>query len=428
MNAVDLAALLRGHATRQSVPGAAVGVLCDGALTTAFHGIADVRTGEPVTAETRFAAGSLTKSMVATVIVRLADAGRLALDDPAAVHVPELRGVGWAERASVRDLMANRSGLPLRADLEFGFDAHPDTGDGALAGLVAELAAAAPTRLFWSYSNTGWCVLGRVIETASGTTWEAAMRRELFDAAGMIGTTFEQSPDASPRVAGHRVDQGRSTALQPTVSRAYGPAGTSVLTTVRDLLQFAAVHLTDPSLTELRVPHAEVVIRGWLDAWGLGWARFDWQGGGAWGWDGLIGGERCVLRLLPQHNAAVAVMTNGSTGRAMYQAMLADLMTPLGVTVPPRELNASPCAAGELSRFAGTYAWPDQRFEVVASESGLVISDSGREREARPLDDRSFVVYADDPDDPTITFGEFDADGRPRVIYDMLSALPRTDD
>lgn len=425
MNEADVAALLGDHAMRHTVPGAAVGILRDGAFRTASHGVADVRTREPVTGETRFAAGSLTKSMVATVIARLACAGRLALDDPVAVHVPELRGAGWAERASIRDLMANRSGVPLRADLEFGFDAHPRTDDGALAGLVNELAGVAPVGPFWSYSNTGWCVLGRVIETVSGTTWEAAMRRELFDADGMTATTFHQSPHVVPRAAGHRIDERGATALQRTVSRAYGPAGTSVVTTVTDLLRFAAVHLTEPALTEMRVPHAEVVIRGWLDAWGLGWARFDWQGGGAWGWDGLIGGERCVLRLLPQHNAAVAVMTNGSTGRAMYQALLADLLTPFGVTVPPRELNTSPGAAGELSRFAGTYAWPDQQYDVTRTRTGLAIKGSGEDREALPIDDRSFVVDADDPDNPTMTFGEFDTLGRPHVLYDMLWALPR---
>src|SRR5436309_15268584 len=100
---------------------------------TANHGLADVTTGEPITAETRFSAGSLTKSMVATVITRLAEAGRLSLDDPVVAHVPELRGGGWAEPATLRDLLANRSGLPLRAGIEFGFDGRKDGDDGALS-------------------------------------------------------------------------------------------------------------------------------------------------------------------------------------------------------------------------------------------------------------------------------------------------------
>lgn len=117
------------------MPGAAIGILRQGAATTAYYGVADVTTGEPVTSETRFSVGSSTKSMVATVIARLAEAGRLSLDDPVAAHLPELSGSGWAQRATLRDLLANRSGLPLRAGLEFGFDDRKDGDDGALSRL-----------------------------------------------------------------------------------------------------------------------------------------------------------------------------------------------------------------------------------------------------------------------------------------------------
>jgi CubicO group peptidase (beta-lactamase class C family) len=73
-----------------------------------------------VTPDTRFTLGSLTKSMVATAIAALAHAGALSLDDPLEACVPELRGRDWAGRATLRDVLANRSGLPLRKDLEFG--------------------------------------------------------------------------------------------------------------------------------------------------------------------------------------------------------------------------------------------------------------------------------------------------------------------
>jgi D-alanyl-D-alanine carboxypeptidase len=89
MNESDLTRLLGRHASRHSVPGAAIGLLRDGSITTAYHGVSDVTTGEQVTPRTRFSVGSLTKSMVATVIARLAEAGLLSLDDPVAAHVPE---------------------------------------------------------------------------------------------------------------------------------------------------------------------------------------------------------------------------------------------------------------------------------------------------------------------------------------------------
>ena len=100
MNEGELAALLREHALRHAVPGAAVGILRNGAATSASYGVAEVETGEPVTTETRFATGSLTKPMVATVIARLAAEGRLSIDDSVSTHLPALRAGGWRLLAS----------------------------------------------------------------------------------------------------------------------------------------------------------------------------------------------------------------------------------------------------------------------------------------------------------------------------------------
>ena len=246
-----------------------VGILRDGAVMTAYHGVADVSRGEPVTPQTRFSLGSLTKPMVATVILRLTEAGQLSLADSVAAHVPELRRASWARSATVRDLLANRAGLPLRSATEFGFSVHSDSDDQALSRLVAEVAtdSAGFARHFWSYTNVGWCVLGRVIETATGTPWEVAMRRYLFEDAGMGRTTFVTEPDAAPRAMGHTIGDDGAQVLEPMVARAYGPAGTSVVSTVTDLLQFASLHLDDPTLAELRTVHADVSIRGWFDAW-----------------------------------------------------------------------------------------------------------------------------------------------------------------
>lgn len=173
---------------------------------------------------------------------------------------------------------------------------------------------------------------------------------------------------------------------------------------------------------------AEISIYGWLDAWCLGWARFDWDGGPVWGWDGLINGERSFLRLLPDHDAAVVLMTNSGTGRAMYRPLFPDLMQALfAIRVPPLRLDPSHGVTDGLSRFAGVYAWPDRRLQVTESASALIISGDEMEAEALRLDVQSFLVDADDPDNPAVTFGAFDAHGRPQVLYTMLWGLPRLD-
>ena len=410
------------------VPGAAIGILRDGVTTTAYHGVADISTGVPVTAETRFSIGSLTKSMVATVVARLVTAGRLSLADPVATRVPELRGISWAERATVRDLLANRSGLPLTNDLEFGFDARQDRDNGALSRLAADVAKAEPAGSFWSYSNVGWCLLGRVIETATDATWENAMRRHLLDSEGMDETAFATEDPSVPRASGHDITATGPMRVDPLVARAYGPAGASVISTVTDLLRFAGLHLDDPSLAALRDIHADLAIHGWFDAWCLGWAWFDWDGGPVWGWDGLINGERSVLRLMPQQQAAVVLLTNSSNGRAMYRSLFTELMpSAFGITVPPLRLEPSADAAGDLSRYAGVYGWPDRQIQVTAATSSLRIESENGIVEALPIDSWIFLVDPDDPDNPTVTFGAFDAAGRPTVLYEMLWGLPRLD-
>jgi CubicO group peptidase (beta-lactamase class C family) len=386
----DLEGLLAEHASAHRVTGAVVGVLRDGVETVACFG--------PVAPESRFGAGSLTKSMVATVVALLAEDVRLSLDDPVAEHVPELRRLAWAKRATVRDLLANRSGLPLRAGLEFDFAAHEDRGDDALSNFAARVAAEEPTPLAWSYTNAGWSLLGRAIETVTGSVWEEAMRSMLLEPAEMNDTVFD------------------------TLSaRALGPAGTTVRSTVGDMLRFAALHLDHSALAGLRRPQPSPRIPSWFDAWGLGWASFDWEGGPVWGWDSLLPGERAVLRFVPERRTAVVLMTNSDNGRLLYRSLFPEL----GLHVPPLRLDGDAGAAGEVSRFAGVYAWPDQRIEVTAAKTSLIIESEQGETEARPLDECTFLVDPTNPDNPTMTFGEFDAAGRPHVIYDMVWGLPR---
>jgi hypothetical protein len=132
---------------------------------------------------------------------------------------------------------------------------------------------------------------------------------------------------------------------------------------------------------------------------------------------------------VPERHAAIVLMTNSSTGRAMYRSLFADLMRSLfEIRVPPLRLEANAGAAGDLSRFAGVYAWPDRHVEVRAAETSLLINSEEGETEGLPVDEQTFVVDSTDPDNPTVTFGAFDAAGRPNALYVMLWGLPRLED
>jgi CubicO group peptidase (beta-lactamase class C family) len=405
------------------VPGAAVGVLRRGEASTAYVGLADARSARPVTPSTRFAIGSITKTMVASAVGLLDAEHRLSLDDPVASHLRELRGSSWAHTATMRDLLANRSSVPRRTRLEFGFDEHDATDDEALARLVEEVAAEAPSPGHWSYANVGWCLLGRVIETVTGLAWEQAMAR-LLSPAGMRQTTWTADP--TDRAVGHDGSPAGPVPVAPLLTRAYRPAGAAVASTLDDLLRYAAWHLADPVPSRLRVVHAEVSIPGWLQGWGLGLARFDWNGSEAWGWAGVVDGQRSVLRLLPDRDGAVVVLGNGSAGRAMAADILAEgSQAWFGVDVPRSSPAPSADRPQELSSYAGSYGWPDRRVDVTASAHALRVTEDGATKDAVPLDRTTFLVDRDDPDTPTIVFDDFDSAGRPGVLYDMVWGLER---
>ena len=399
-------------------------MLRHGEPVAAYCGVTDVRTASPVTPSSRFGIGSLTKSMVASALAVLDAERQLSIDDPVATHVPELRRCAWAETATLRDLLANRSPIPLRAALEFGFDEHDGDDDRALARLVEEIAGEEPSGEHWSYANVGWCVLGRAIETVTGTVWEEAMPRLLMS-AGLSETTWTTSAVVD-RVVGHDASPGGHTPVEPLLSRAFSPAGATIASTLEDMLRYAAWHLADPVPAALRVVHADVSIHGWFDAWGLGLARFDWDGVEVWGWDGVVNGQRSVLRLLPDRGGAVVILSNGSAGRAVARSVLADVGPRcFGVNVVTVRVHPVPDVPEQLTPYAGVYGWPDRRLDVTESTRGLLVSEDGIAKEATPLGRRTFLVDRDDPDTPTITFDDFDPAGRPGVLYDMVWGLGR---
>ena len=137
-------------------------------------------------------------------------------------------------------------------------------------------------------------------------------------------------------------------------------------------------------------------------------------------------GERAVLRILPVQAAAVALLSNGDTGRALYRAVLTEVMAAeFGIQVPPLRLTPDRDAVAHLARYTGVYAWPDRRVDVTMENDHLLITDADGTRVAQPVDDRTFLIDAADPDNPTVTFADFDEAGRPHVLYLMLWALPR---
>src|SRR4029078_840760 len=165
--------------SRYHVPGIAIGILHDGDEDIAAYGVTNLEHPLPVDADTLFQIASITKTITATVVMRLVARVALDLDAPIRRYNPEfkLRDEDAAKRATLRHLVTHTGGWLGDSFADFG------KGDDALARYVAamaELDQLTPLGEIWHYSNSSFAVLGRLIEIATGKTYEAAVRDVLF--------------------------------------------------------------------------------------------------------------------------------------------------------------------------------------------------------------------------------------------------------
>ena len=153
--------------SRYHVPGIAIGILHDGDEDIAAYGVTNLEHPLPVDADTLFQIASITKTITATVVMRLVERGALDLDSPIRRYLPEfkLRDEEVAKRATLRHLVTHTGGWLGDCFADFG------KGDDALARYVAamaELEQLTPLGEIWHYSNSSFAFLGRLIEVVTG--------------------------------------------------------------------------------------------------------------------------------------------------------------------------------------------------------------------------------------------------------------------
>lgn len=176
---------------KADVVGAAITVVQAGQVRAFIpYGRASIPFDIPVTPQTLFHTGSVGKHVTALAILQLAEAGRLQLDWPIGRVVTGLPD--WIAAVSIRDLLGHTGGIP---DYESGFEwDRPYSLEAIIGGLAGPSFAPGQA---WSYSNTGYVLLGQAIETLSGLTYAAYVAERLFGPAGL--------PLARPDAAGQPI-------------------------------------------------------------------------------------------------------------------------------------------------------------------------------------------------------------------------------
>ncbi|GGN15738.1 serine hydrolase [Lentzea pudingi] len=346
---------------RHGVVGAQIAVLVDGNVVDASAGVLNLVTGVPVTSDAAFQIGSVTKTWTATLVMQLANEGLLDLDRPVVEYLDEfvLSDETANKTVTSRQLLCHTGG--------FDGDRWPDTGrnDDAVQKYVETLSGAAqffaPGERF-SYCNSGFVVLGRLVEVLRGKPYNQVLREQLIDPLGLTGVATCVEEAILGRVAvGHErsrpdgpLERVNTWSLVPSTA----PAGAMLAMSARDLLGFVQHHLSVNEFDAMRVPHVELPEPGLLNGhWGLGWSMPDCGGPVVVGHGGHTMGQRAFLRVVPEAGVAVAMLSNGGDVYPVFSELFGRLLGELagvhlpGLPVPP--VDPRPVDA---TRAAGTYS------------------------------------------------------------------------
>lgn len=354
------------------VPGATVAVLAAGEVVTAAGGVTSRRTNVEVDTDTVFQIGSITKIWTTTLVMQLVDDGILDLDQPLLDHLPELviADMDAAKALTTRHLLTHTAG--------FEGDIFTDTGrgDDALEKYVATLAELpqlfAPGDTF-SYNNTAFVLLGRLVEVLRGKPFDELLVERIAEPLGLTSVSPSPYDAILHRAAtGHVTDEDGATTAAPTwaLARSNGPAGSMLAMTATDLLGFVRMHLeggTGPdgapvlsaaSVAAMQARQVDLpVLSGMGDAWGLGWELFDTDQGVVVAHDGGTIGQAAFLRVVPEQGVAVALLTNGGDVFGLFNDVVARLLSDLtGVVLPERPTPPAEPAEVDPTALLGHYA------------------------------------------------------------------------
>ncbi len=297
------------------VPGLAWAVVADGGVGDAgARGVVDVRGSTPVTADTPFLTGSVSKSVTALSVMQLVEAGRLDLDAAVSRYLPAFSD-GPAGTVTLRQLLSHTSGWSTLQ----GNSSHTDGPGGAdeLARRVDALAGTEPAHApgqVWEYSNANYLVLGRVVEVVSGSDYQGYVAEHVLAPVGM-GDSFVSDGAVHPDMAtGHRPWFGTKRAMPETAtSRAMAPAG-GVVASARDLARYLQVMMNGED-DVLSAAGKELMMQPAGPAspyYGLGW--FVDPGAGTVWHTGTSPGYEATVTMLPAQRRGVVVLVNAGSG------------------------------------------------------------------------------------------------------------------
>src|SRR5512138_1608167 len=378
-------------------PGVAVLVArADEVLVRDACGKASLELDVPLSPEHVFRIGSVTKQFAAAAVLKLAEDGRLSLDDPLARFLPDYPG---GDAITVRMLLNHTSGIRSYTDMP---TVMPD-------GIMKDLDTAALVAVFkdeppdfapgqgWHYNNSGYVLVGAVIEAVSGQPWHAYLQETFFQPLGMTRTGYGNQAEAviPGHVTGYTPERGRW-ARARHLSMSQPHAAGALVSTLDDLLRWnRALHegriLREDSYRAMITPAGAAAG----EHYGFGiWAN-TLRGRPQLEHGGGIFGFTSALAYLPDERVTVAVLHNGDAhqpgvpGPAHLARALA--AQAIGRPYPPK--TPIPVDEARLQDYAGVYRIDADSARVVRVVDGHLASQrtGGQPYRLVPVGEDEFV-------------------------------------
>ena len=384
-------AAIRAEMEKAGIPGAAVAVVVGSTVVwSRGFGVANAETGAPVTPDTLFQIGSVTKSFTAAAILTAASESAIALDQPVSTYVSGLTACVGAP--TLTQLLSHTGGIIDEPD-EFGPQGEEGLGTYQRTW-TNEYCMLPPGRAFW-YSNSGFSLAGLALQEVDKKPFADVMRARVLAPLGMTRTTFRPAEAMTwPLAVGHRRgEDGKFTVVRPLPNDArLWPAGT-LYSSANEMARFVTALMNDgkidgkqalPAGLAARMRAQMASIPTTHEAYGQG--MFLMRATEA-GHGGSMTGYVAQMTIGRAPDVAALVLTNGD---AVNPGSIAEILLSAARAVAPRlqtpmgnpALSPTPAtlSATERGRFVGTYRNP-RRFTVDVVQQGdvLILKRFGRD-------------------------------------------------
>jgi D-alanyl-D-alanine carboxypeptidase len=337
-------------------PGAVVLIAQNGKpLLRKAYGMADIEKNIALKAEDVFRIGSITKPFTAIAVMLLEEDGKLKVEDEITRHLPDYPTQG--HKVTIAHLLTHTSGIAIYTDMASVRNAiTPTTTPSEVINLFKNAPMMRAPGEQYDYNNSGYYLLGAVIEKASGMSYADFLAKRIFIPLGMNNTAYEGAERGAKRVTGYRSEEGRFT-VAPMFSANRSFASGGLVSTADDLLRWQNAMMQEKLLkpaTWKRVFTPARLNNGSATEYGNGWTLRKLRGQAMREHSGVIAGFQAIVMMLPSKQLSVIFLTNQQT-RQNTARRLGEQMAAIALGKPFPDLKPITLSDDALAQFEGVY-------------------------------------------------------------------------